>query len=61
MTLETGGEVDFKPRPVEGAPVAGDAKPQSLLLDGQQRMTSLGPILRDPAESNDIGSGVAAR
>lgn len=42
MTLETGGAVDFKPRTVEGAPKdASDAKPQSLLLDGQQRMTSL--------------------
>src|SRR5262245_56547276 len=42
MTLETGGEVDFKPRPIEGAPAAAkDVKPQSLLLDGQQRMTSL--------------------
>jgi hypothetical protein len=42
MTLETGGPVNFKPRPIEGAP--DDAKgvtPQSLLLDGQQRMTSL--------------------
>ena len=42
MTLDSGGEVNFKPRPVEGAPT--DAKqitPQSLLLDGQQRMTSL--------------------
>ena len=42
MTLETGGTVDFKPRPVEGAPkTAADAKALSLLLDGQQRMTSL--------------------
>lgn len=42
MTLETGGEVDFKPRPVEGASeIAANTKPQSLLLDGQQRMTSL--------------------
>ncbi|MDQ2079049.1 DUF262 domain-containing protein [Xanthobacteraceae bacterium Astr-EGSB] len=42
MTLDTGGDVDFKPRPIEGAPVPpSDAKPQSLLLDGQQRMTSL--------------------
>ncbi|MEK7768425.1 MAG: DUF262 domain-containing protein, partial [Pseudomonadota bacterium] len=42
MTLDTGGPVNFKPRPVEGAPA--EAKlvlPQSLLLDGQQRMTSL--------------------
>src|SRR4029077_15681790 len=42
MTLETGGEVDFKPRCIEGAPPAArDVKPQPLLLDGQQRMTSL--------------------
>src|SRR5579872_2299267 len=42
MTLETGGEVDFKPRPIEGAPdVARHERPRSLLLDGQQRMTSL--------------------
>ena len=42
MTLDTGGDVNFKPRPVEGAPAdAKDAKPNSLLLDGQQRMTSL--------------------
>lgn len=42
MTLDTGGEVNFKPRPVEGAPAeAKNSLPHSLLLDGQQRMTSL--------------------
>ena len=42
MSLETGGPVNFKPRPVEGAPSeARQVTPQSLLLDGQQRMTSL--------------------
>ena len=42
MTLERGGEVEFKPRAVEGAlPDAKNVQPQSLLLDGQQRMTSL--------------------
>jgi hypothetical protein len=42
MSLDTGGPVNFKPRPIEGAPVAArQIKPQSLLLDGQQRMTSL--------------------
>lgn len=42
MTLDRGGSVDFKPRPVEGAPVtAKQTIPRSLLLDGQQRMTSL--------------------
>jgi hypothetical protein len=40
LTLETGGEVAFKPRLIEGV----DPKPvcpNELLLDGQQRMTSL--------------------
>lgn len=42
MTLNTGGPVNFKPRPVEGAPEAAKtATPRSLLLDGQQRITSL--------------------
>ena len=42
MTLETGGPVNFKPRPVEGTPTeARRVPPRSLLLDGQQRMTSL--------------------
>ena len=42
MTLVSGGEVNFKPRPIEGAPdEAQQISPQSLLLDGQQRLTSL--------------------
>lgn len=42
MSLNTGGPVNFKPRPIEGAPAdARTTEPQSLLLDGQQRMTSL--------------------
>src|SRR3954469_19983598 len=42
MTLDTGGPVNFKPRTVEGAPSESkQTPPQSLLLDGQQRMTSL--------------------
>ncbi|RCL90162.1 DUF262 domain-containing protein [Hyphomonas sp.] len=42
MSLDTGGPVNFKPRPVEGVPPeALKVNPQSLLLDGQQRMTSL--------------------
>lgn len=40
LTLETGGEVSFKPRLLEGVP-ATDRVPSELLLDGQQRMTSL--------------------
>ncbi|HEU4583696.1 MAG TPA: DUF262 domain-containing protein [Polyangiaceae bacterium] len=42
MTLRTGGPVRFQPRPIEGAPAeAKSAAPDELLLDGQQRMTSL--------------------
>lgn len=42
MTLRTGGPVRFQPRPIEGAPAeAKNVAPDELLLDGQQRMTSL--------------------
>lgn len=43
MTLETGGEnIRFKPRPITGAgDVAEKVEPELLLLDGQQRMTSM--------------------
>ncbi len=42
MTLDSGGAVNFKPRPIEGTPsTARQVTPYSLLLDGQQRMTSL--------------------
>jgi hypothetical protein len=49
MSLDTGGPVNFKPRPIEGTPSEARAvTPQSLLLDGQQRMTSLYQVtLRD--------------
>ena len=41
MMLETGSdEVKFKPRPIEGATTNG-VKPDRLILDGQQRLTSL--------------------
>jgi hypothetical protein len=45
MTLETGGEVRFKMRPISGAP-ALEADPGLLVLDGQQRLTSLYQVLR---------------
>ena len=40
MTLQTGGDVNFKPRMIQGAP-STQKEPGALLLDGQQRMTSL--------------------
>lgn len=42
MTLITGGPVEFKPRIIEGVPdSAKTVNPQALLLDGQQRITSM--------------------
>ncbi len=42
MTLEAGGAVEFKARPVQGAPDDAETHvAHHLLLDGQQRMTSL--------------------
>ncbi|MGP9724767.1 GmrSD restriction endonuclease domain-containing protein [Corynebacterium sp. AOP40-9SA-29] len=47
MTLRTGGNVTFKPRPVEGAsPASDDNTVESLLLDGQQRLTSLFQVMK---------------
>jgi hypothetical protein len=40
LTLETGGLVAFKPRTLAGVESV-NAEPEELLLDGQQRMTSL--------------------
>ena len=40
LTLERGGEVNFKPRGLEGTTNQG-IQPETLLLDGQQRITSL--------------------
>jgi hypothetical protein len=42
MLLETGNEsVRFKTKMVEGAPLTNSSKPELLILDGQQRLTSL--------------------
>ena len=43
LSLQTGGEVKFKPRLLEGVNEkdAGHSSPEELLLDGQQRLTSL--------------------
>ena len=48
MKLETGGEgIRFKPRPIEGTEFNG-VDPQVLILDGQQRLTSLFQALLCP-------------
>jgi len=46
MLLETGGEARFQVRPVEGVIVPNGNKAERLILDGQQRLTSLTQVLR---------------
>lgn len=41
MTLKTGGEVNFYPRPIQGVGEETEHAPEELLLDGQQRITSI--------------------
>jgi hypothetical protein len=42
MMLQTGNPaVRFKPRPVQGVPIPPPYAPERLILDGQQRLTSL--------------------
>ena len=42
LLLEAGGEVRFKVRPIENLSFAGTPpEPERLILDGQQRLTSL--------------------
>lgn len=46
MLLETGGEVRFQVRPIENLCFVADVpEPERLILDGQQRLTSLTQVL----------------
>ncbi len=46
MLLETGGEARFQARLLEGVESASQRSPERLILDGQQRLTSLTQVLR---------------
>jgi hypothetical protein len=46
MLLETGGEARFQVRPAEGVSLPDGATPERLILDGQQRLTSLTQALK---------------
>jgi hypothetical protein len=48
MLLETGGEARFHVRSVEGVTLPNGTKPERLILDGQQRLTSLTQVLKLP-------------
>lgn len=62
LTLERGGSIEFKPRGIEGTAV-GHVDPEHLLLDGQQRMTSLYKTIfsKDPARVRTAKGQVVER
>lgn len=49
MLLETGGEARFQMRPVEGVKLEQSNEPERLILDGQQRLTTLTQVLASSA------------
>ena len=55
MLLESGGEARFQVRPVEGVSLASDKRAERLILDGQQRLTSLTQVLKlqEPVSTRD--------
>ena len=61
MTLETGGDVRFQVRPIENVDLDNNVKPEKLILDGQQRLTSLtqvlgltGPVKTFDTKNNEV-------
>ncbi|WP_258527745.1 DUF262 domain-containing protein [Streptomyces sp. NBRC 110611] len=56
MTLETGGEAQFKARPLHGTEVDPAVVPEQLLLDGQQRLTSLFQALKSKRPVETTGA-----
>lgn len=56
MMLRTGGDVRFKQRPVEGVVLSGGRPATRLILDGQQRLTSLfqALMLGKPVRTVDV-------
>ncbi|MFJ2805055.1 DUF262 domain-containing protein [Kitasatospora sp. NPDC087271] len=55
MTLSTGGQPQFQPRSLAGVELHAEVVPDDLLLDGQQRTTSLFQALcrNEPVETAD--------
>lgn len=56
MMLRTGGDIRFQERPVEGAAPEPGTRAERLILDGQQRLTSLfqALMLGQPVETQDV-------
>lgn len=60
--IEAGDAVKFKNRPIEGVDIGVDTKPDSYLLDGQQRLTSLyQSMVHDGAVQTRVRSREARR
>jgi len=59
MLLETGGEAKFQIRPVEGIALDAGVNAERLILDGQQRLTSLTQVLalQKPVDTTDDKNG----
>ncbi|MDW5598630.1 DUF262 domain-containing protein [Conexibacter stalactiti] len=62
MLLESGGDVAFRTRPLEGATPDG-REPEVLILDGQQRLTSLfqSLVAGDPVRTRDAKGNAIER
>ena len=56
MTLDSGGDIRFKCRAVEGVSDSNGTQPDYFLLDGQQRLTSLYQALRHEGPVNTFDS-----
>ena len=52
MSLSAGGNMRFKTRPLEGVEIGPGDEPNTFLLDGQQRLTSLYQALRHTGPVN---------
>jgi uncharacterized protein with ParB-like and HNH nuclease domain len=64
MLLEAGGEAKFQVRPVEGiAPPPDSSDAELLILDGQQRLTTLTQVLatKDSVKTHDQPNRAPAR
>src|SRR5271157_1107456 len=56
MLLENGGGARFQVRPVEGVSLTRDKSAERLILDGQQRLTSLTQVLRPALRESPAGA-----
>ncbi len=63
MLLEASPELKFKTRPVEGVILLNDTKPEKLILDGQQRLTSLFQVFssNNAVKTKDIKGAIIHR